>query len=59
MHGLAFFFQFIAAGTVCRDAVNSCDVPEYCNGTSEVVSYVICISNVDWQHTYLHYLYRL
>ncbi|CAB3994598.1 disintegrin and metallo ase domain-containing 12-like, partial [Paramuricea clavata] len=28
--------QFISGGTVCREAVNSCDVPEYCNGTSEV-----------------------
>ncbi|CAB4014880.1 Hypothetical predicted protein, partial [Paramuricea clavata] len=28
--------QFIARGTACRDAVNLCDVPEFCNGTSEV-----------------------
>ncbi|CAB3991674.1 disintegrin and metallo ase domain-containing 33 [Paramuricea clavata] len=28
--------QFISRGAVCREAVNSCDVPEYCNGASEV-----------------------
>ncbi|CAB4037983.1 Hypothetical predicted protein, partial [Paramuricea clavata] len=28
--------QFIARGTVCREAVNSCDVPEFCDGTSQV-----------------------
>ncbi|CAB4022230.1 Hypothetical predicted protein, partial [Paramuricea clavata] len=28
--------QIAARGTACRDAVNSCDVPEYCDGSSEV-----------------------
>ncbi|XP_028390841.1 disintegrin and metalloproteinase domain-containing protein 19-like [Dendronephthya gigantea] len=26
--------KFVARGTVCRAALNSCDVPEYCNGRS-------------------------
>ncbi|XP_042301200.1 disintegrin and metalloproteinase domain-containing protein 20-like [Sceloporus undulatus] len=27
--------QYRPAGTVCRERVNACDLPEYCNGTSE------------------------
>ena len=32
--------QLASRGTVCRIAANSCDVPEYCNGTTEVVSII-------------------
>ncbi|XP_060118345.1 disintegrin and metalloproteinase domain-containing protein 20-like [Heteronotia binoei] len=27
--------QYLPAGTVCRQSVSVCDLPEYCNGTSE------------------------
>ncbi|CAB4012605.1 disintegrin and metallo ase domain-containing 12-like, partial [Paramuricea clavata] len=37
--------QFISRGTVCREAVNSCDVPEFCNGTSEVCSDDLIVVN--------------
>ncbi|CAB3995226.1 Unconventional myosin-X, partial [Paramuricea clavata] len=49
--------QFISRGTVCRQSVNSCDVPEYCNGTNEVcpadlvtVNGISCDNNQGYCH---------
>lgn len=30
-----FFFKIMALGTPCRKSANTCDLPEYCDGTNE------------------------
>ena len=42
-----FSLQLVARGTVCRDAVNSCDVPEYCDGINEMASVKFHIIHCD------------
>ena len=32
------FLQLKAKGSLCRDKVNECDLPEFCTGKSELVS---------------------
>lgn len=34
-----FFFKIMAVGTPCRKSANTCDLPEYCDGTNEFCPY--------------------
>ncbi|XP_043940271.1 disintegrin and metalloproteinase domain-containing protein 9 [Protopterus annectens] len=37
--------RFLPAGTVCRSSVNDCDLPEYCNGSSQFCQPDVFIQN--------------
>lgn len=38
-------FQFLPGGTVCRASTNECDLPEYCNGTSQFCQQDVTVQN--------------
>ncbi|ELV12459.1 Pleckstrin homology domain-containing family A member 2 [Tupaia chinensis] len=40
-----FYVQFLPGGTVCRGKTNECDLPEYCNGSSQFCQPDVFIQN--------------